>query len=220
MVMGTAAYMSPEQAQGQVVDERSDVFSFGAVLYEMLSGCRAFGGSSPAVVLSALLRDDPRPLRAPPALEGIVRRCLAKPPGQRFQTMGELRAALEQAATVPPALNRHQASIAVLQFANMSADKENEYFGDGLAEEIINALAQVSGLKVAGRTSSFFFRDKDVEFGEIGRRLGVEHLLEGSVRQAGNRIRVTAQLIKVSDWFSSLVGAVRSRDDGYLRHPG
>ncbi len=94
-----------------------------------------------------------------------------------------------------------EASIAVLPFANMSADKENEYFGDGLAEEIINVLAQVPGMKVAGRTSSFFFRGKDVEFGEIGRRLNVEHILEGSVRKAGNRIRVTAQLIKVADGF-------------------
>ena len=116
--------------------------------------------------------------------------------------MGELRAALEQAATEltsKPA--GHQPSIAVLPFANMSADKENEYFSDGLAEEIINVLAHVPGMKVAGRTSSFFFRGKDVEFGEIGRRLNVEHILEGSVRKAGNRIRVTAQLIKVADGF-------------------
>ena len=83
----------------------------------------------------------------------------------------------------------------------MSADKENEYFGDGLAEEVINALAQVPGLQVAGRTSSFLFRGKDIELAEVGRRLNVEHLLEGSVRRAGNRVRVTAQLIKVADGF-------------------
>src|SRR5207253_4154985 len=88
-----------------------------------------------------------------------------------------------------------------LPFANMSADKQNEYFGDGIAEEIINVLAQVPGLKVAGRTSSFFFREKDVAFEEIGRRLNVGHILEGSVRTAGNHIRVTAQLIKVADGF-------------------
>jgi TolB-like protein/Tfp pilus assembly protein PilF len=202
MVVGTAGYMSPEQAQGQSLDARSDVFSFGAVLYEMLSGSRAFGGSSTAEVLSAVLRDDPRPIQAPPALERIVRRCLAKQPGQRFQTMEELRVALELAATEPAATpTEHQPSIAVLPFANMSADKENEFFGDGLAEEIINLLAQAPGLKVTGRTSSFFFRGKDVEFGEIGRRLNVGHILEGSVRRAGNRIRVTAQLIKVADGF-------------------
>ena len=202
IVLGTAAYMSPEQAQGQSLDARSDVFSFGAVLYEMLSGSRAFGGSSQADVLSAVLRDDPRPIQAPLALERIVRRCLAKQPGQRFQTMGELRAALEQVATDPISTpTEHQPSIAVLPFANMSADKENEFFGDGLAEEVINVLANVPGIKVAGRTSSFFFRGKDLEFGAIGRRLNVEHILEGSIRKAGNRIRVTAQLIKVADGF-------------------
>jgi len=143
MVVGTAAYMSPEQAQGQPLDARSDVFSLGAVLYEMLSGSRAFGGSSAADALSRVLRDDPRPLDAPPALERVVRRCLAKQPGQRFQTMSDLRAALEQAAAEASKPAARQPSIAVLPFANMSADKENEYFSDGLAEEIINVLAQV-----------------------------------------------------------------------------
>jgi TolB-like protein len=201
-VMGTAAYMSPEQAQGQPLDARSDIFSVGAVLYEMLSGRRAFSGSSTAEVFGAVLRDEPRPTNAPPALERIIRRCLAKQPGQRFQTMGELRAALEHGGTGPAsAPAEHQRSIAVLPFANMSADKENEFFGDGLAEEVINVLAHVPGIKVAGRTSSFFFRGKDVEFAEIGRRLNVEHILEGSVRTAGNRIRVTAQLINVADGF-------------------
>jgi TolB-like protein/Tfp pilus assembly protein PilF len=100
-----------------------------------------------------------------------------------------------------PAARDRKGSIAVLPFANMSADKENEYFGDGLAEEVINALTQVPGLQVAGRTSSFLFRGKDVELAEVGRRLNVEHLLEGSVRRAGNRVRVTAQLIKVADGF-------------------
>ena len=201
-VLGTMAYMSPEQAQGKPLDQRTDVFSFGAVLYEMLSGSRAFDGGSTAEVLGAVLRDDPGPIQAPPALERIVRRCLQKSPGQRFQTMGEVRAALEQAVPEPASKpGELQPSIAVLPFANMSADRENEYFSDGLAEEIINVLANVPGLKVAGRTSSFFFRERIVEFGEIGRKLNVEHVLEGSVRRAGNRIRVTAQLIKVADGF-------------------
>jgi TolB-like protein/Tfp pilus assembly protein PilF/predicted Ser/Thr protein kinase len=121
---------------------------------------------------------------------------------ERFQTMAEVRAVLEHAATeLTSAPSEHRPSIAVLPFANMSADKENEYFGDGLAEEVINALAQVPGLQVAGRTSSFLFRGKDIELAEVGRRLNVEHLLEGSVRRAGNRVRVTAQLIKVADGF-------------------
>ncbi len=202
-VIGTPAYMSPEQAQGRSIDARSDVFSLGAVLYELLSGRRAFDGISPAEVLSAVMRDDPQPLRSSPALERIVGRCLAKQPGQRFQTMGELRSALEVAsaetAAAPPIAA--MPSIAVLPFANMSANEEAGYFGDGLAEEVINLLAQMPGLKVAGRTSSFFFRGKDVEFAEIARRLNVEYLLEGSVRTAANRIRVTAQLIKVADGF-------------------
>ena len=201
VVVGTAAYMSPEQAEGQPVDLRSDVFSFGAVLYEMISGSRAFGGTSALQMMSAVVRDEPPPLRTSPALERIVRRCLQKVPAQRFQTMGEIRAALEQPATEPSTPIARVPSIAVLPFANMSADKENEYFSDGLVEEIINVLANLPGLKVAGRSSSFFFRGKDVEFVEIGKKLNVDHILEGSVRKVGSRIRVTAQLIKVADGF-------------------
>ncbi|MDO8678353.1 MAG: protein kinase [Acidobacteriota bacterium] len=201
-VIGTAAYMSPEQAEGKPLDVRSDIFSFGVVLYELLSGHRAFVGTSTIAVLSAVLRDDPQPIHAPPALERIVRRCMQKPQSQRFQTMGELRAALEDAASEQASKpDERHVSIAVLPFDNMSADKESEYFSDGLAEEIINALAHLPGLKVAGRTSSFFFRGKDVEFEVIGKKLNVDHILEGSVRQAGNRVRVTAQLIKVADGF-------------------
>ena len=180
---------------------RSDVFSFGAVLYEMISGSRAFGGTSALQMMNAVVRDEPPPLHTSPSLERIVRRCLQKLPGQRFQTMGEIRVALDQPLTEPSKPIERVPSIAVLPFANMSADKENEYFSDGLAEEIINVLANVPGLKVAGRTSSFFFRGKDVEFAEIGKRLNVDHILEGSVRKAGSRIRVTAQLIKVADGF-------------------
>ena len=202
IVIGTAAYMSPEQAEGKPLDARSDIFSFGVVLYELLSGQRAFNGTSTIAVLSAVLRDDPPPLDAPADLERIVRRCIQKPREQRFQSIGELRAALEDVATeLTSKPTERQPSIAVLPFANMSADKENEYFSDGLAEEIINVLANVPGLRVAGRTSSFFFRAKDVEFAEIGKRLNVDHILEGSVRKAGSRIRVTAQLIKVADGF-------------------
>ncbi len=201
VVVGTAAYMSPEQAEDRPVDVRSDVFSFGAVLYEMISGSRAFGGTSALQMMNAVVRDEPPPLQTSPALERIVRRCLQKVPAQRFQTMGEIRAALEQPATEPSKPIARVPSIAVLPFANMSADKENEYFSDGLVEEIINVLANLPGLKVAGRTSSFFFRGKDVEFAEIGKKLNVDHILEGSVRKAGSRIRVTAQLIKVADGF-------------------
>lgn len=199
-ILGTAAYMSPEQAEGKPADARSDVFSFGAVLYEMLSGRRAFEGESAISTMAAVLHKEPRRLEAPPALERVVTRCLEKQAARRFQTMAELRDALGMAAQTGASVQQ-QPSIAVLPFANMSADKENEYFSDGLAEEIINALTQVAGLKIPARTSAFFFKGKDVKITEIARELGVEHILEGSVRKAGNRIRVTAQLIKAADGY-------------------
>jgi serine/threonine-protein kinase len=193
-VIGTAAYMSPEQAEGQPLDARSDIFSFGAVLYEVLSGRRPFSGATIAQVLSALLRDEPAALDAPPWLERIVRKCLAKRPPDRFQSMRELRIALDE-TTIPEA----QPSIAVLPFENMSGDKENEYFSDGLAEEIINALTRVPGLKVIARTSAFAFKGKHEDIRRIADALGVSKVLEGSVRKAGSRIRVTAQLIEAKD---------------------
>ena len=198
-IVGTAAYMSPEQAEGKPVDARSDIFSFGLVLYEMLSGRKAFAGETAISTLVAILHQEPSPLDVPPTLARVIDRCLRKSPGERFQSMAEVIAALDDARSgkgtepVP--------SIAVLPFANMSADKENEYFSDGLAEEIINALTQVSGLKVTARTSAFSFRGKDVKIADIARELGVAHVLEGSVRKAGSRIRVTAQLIKAADGF-------------------
>lgn len=194
-VMGTPAYMSPEQANGQPLDVRSDVFSFGAVLYELLAGRRAFTGDSTAQILSAVLRDDPDPIEAPIALRQVVMRCLAKDPGRRFQTMADVKQALQQL----PVLRDVAASLAVLPFANLSADRENECFGDGLAEEIINALAQVDGLKVIARTSAFSFKGKNEDVRYIAQALGVTNVLEGSVRRAGDRIRVTAQLIAAAD---------------------
>lgn len=198
VAVGTTAYMSPEQAQSLVVDARSDVFSFGALLYELLSGRRAFPGDSAATVVTAVLRDDPPPLVTRPELERIIRRCLAKNPEQRFQSMRDVHAALEQAAgsaiEAPP-------SIAVLPFANLSGDKENDYFSDGLTEEIINVLTRIPRLKVTARTSAFAFRGKDVDIRTIGEALGVRTVMEGSVRRSGNRIRVTAQLINASDGY-------------------
>ncbi|HEV2199882.1 MAG TPA: protein kinase [Bryobacteraceae bacterium] len=202
-VMGTAAYMSPEQAQGKSADARSDIFSFGAVLYEVLAGRRAFTGDSMAAVLTAVLTAYPAALQAPPALARIVTTCLRKAPADRFQTVAEVKKALEQIA--PNSAERQSAerqpSIAVLPFANMSSDKEQEYFSDGLAEEIINVLAHVPGLNVTARTSAFSFKGKDVKVAQIAHELGVEHILEGSVRKSGNRIRITAQLIKAADGF-------------------
>jgi eukaryotic-like serine/threonine-protein kinase len=196
-VSGTVAYMSPEQAQGRPLDERSDIFSFGAVLHEVISGDRAFAGTSSAEVVSAVLRDEPRPLQASEALARIVTRCLRKLPADRFQRMVDVKAALEQFAIGSPADAR--ASIAVLPFADMSPGKDNEYFSDGLAEEIINALAQMPGLRVIARTSAFAFKGQNTDIRGIAAALGVSHVLEGSVRKAGDRIRVTAQLIQAAD---------------------
>ena len=211
--VGTVAYMSPEQARGEAVDTRTDLFSFGAVLYEMATGAQPFQAGTTAVTYDAILNRPPADLAAlkpdlPPAFARIVASALEKDRRHRCRSAADMRDALEAVKRARDSSASRQAapvdvkpSIAVLPFANMSADKENEHFSDGLAEEIINVLAHVPGLKVAGRTSSFFFREKDVEFAEIGRRLNVDHILEGSVRKAGNRIRVTAQLITVADGF-------------------
>jgi serine/threonine-protein kinase len=196
-VLGTAAYMSPEQARGQSADARSDVFSFGAVLYEMLTGRRAFGGASTLETLNAVVGDEPPPADSP--AWNVVKRCLAKQPSQRFQSMAEVRAALQQVRSERPARQQSVPSIAVLPFANMSRDQDDEYFSDGLAEEIINLLAQLPGLKVIARTSAFAFKGKNEDIRRIAETLGVTTILEGSVRRAGSRIRVMAQLIQASD---------------------
>ena len=195
-VMGTPAYMSPEQATAKPLDARSDVFSFGAMLYELLAGTRAFTGDSTAQILSAVLRDDPSPLEAPPALQQIVKRCLAKDPDCRFQTMADVRHALQH---LTGARGDVAASIAVLPFANLSPHADDEYFSDGLSEEIINALTRVPGLKVIARTSAFAFKGRNEDIRRIARTLGVTLVLEGSVRRASGRLRVTAQLVDAAD---------------------
>jgi TolB-like protein/Tfp pilus assembly protein PilF len=198
VIVGTVAYMSPEQAHGQAVDARSDVFSFGAVLYEVLSGRQAFRGNTLFATITAVVNEEPPPLEAPAALERIVSRCLAKEPRDRFQSMADVAAALEQTVVKP---TDQDPSIAVLPFANMSRDPDDEYFSDGLAEEIINLLAHVPSLKVTARTSSFAFRGKEQDIRRIAEALGVRTILEGSVRRAGRRIRVTAQVINAEDGY-------------------
>jgi serine/threonine protein kinase/Flp pilus assembly protein TadD len=214
-VMGTIGYMAPEQVRGQLADHRSDIFALGCVLYELLSGRRAFHGGTGADVLSAILTKAPRSLTEgepglPAALSGIVERCLEKSPEQRFQSARDLAFALRSLLAPAPSARGgtagekprpadHTPSVAVLPFANLSADSEQEYFCDGMAEEIINALAHLEGLRVIARTSSFAFKGTHQDIREIGDRLEVAHVLEGSVRKAGNRLRITAQLIKVAD---------------------
>jgi serine/threonine protein kinase len=210
MVLGTVGYMSPEQVRGHAVDHRSDMFSFGAILYEMLSGARAFSGDTAADTMSAILREQPPDLRlrtsTPPSLARIIHRCLEKDPSDRLQAARDLHFAIELISEVQSAAptlqaHTHEQSIAVLPFANMNADPDSQYFSDGLSEELINAMTQLGGLRVAARTSAFRFRGRDVDIREIGRQLNVAAVLEGSVRRAGTRLRITAQLLNVADGY-------------------
>jgi serine/threonine-protein kinase len=208
-IAGTVRYMSPEQARGLTLDARSDVFSLGTVLYEMACGSPPFAGATSTDVMVAILGHAPEPLAtrrpdAPRELQAIVSRCLAKDPDARYRSARDLRDALQAiAASLSPIATggREAPSVAVLPFANVSADPENEYFCDGIADEIMSALGKVGQLQVAGRTSAFSFKGKTGDLREIGRALNVGAVLEGSVRKAGNRLRITAQLVKVADGY-------------------
>jgi serine/threonine protein kinase len=249
-VQGTPAYMAPEQAEGKVLDERSDMFSFGAVLYEMLSGNRAFPGNSMAQVLSAVLRDDSAPLQAPAQLQRIVGKCLAKQPVNRFRNMGELRTELQHFAATPldsrppiavlPVAKRASAawkwpalasplilmalvvylvarsgvlhpasgatettidphairSIAVLPLDNYSGDPNQEFFAEGMTDELTADLATISQLRVISRGSVMQFKGAHrPSTPEIAKMLNVDAVVEGSVLRAGDKVRITAQLI-------------------------
>ena len=193
VLLGTVAYMSPERLEGKPTNERSDIFSFGLVFYELLGGRKAFGGPTAASTIGAVLHKEPPPLQAPPHLEQIVARCIRKNPEDRFPSMAAVKEAL--AGTQTDAAAEQAQSIAVLPFTNLSGGQDSEYFSDGLAEEILNALTQIPGLRVAARTSAFAFKGKNEDVRRIGEALGVAHILEGSVRQAGTRIRISVQLI-------------------------
>lgn len=208
--MGTVAYMSPEQARGEAIDHRTDLWSLGVVIYEMITKQLPFKSEYEQAVIYAILNEEPKPMtetrpEIPSELEQIVRKALAQNPDSRYQNAGDVLVDLEKLK--PSILKREfssakpQPSIAVLPFTNLSADKEQEYFCDGMAEEIINALTQVEGLHVVARTSAFFFRGKEIDIREIGRKLNVGAVLEGSVRKAGNRLRITAQLVNVADGY-------------------
>jgi serine/threonine-protein kinase len=206
-VIGTVPYMSPEQLRGEILDPRSDLFSFGSVLYEMVSGKRPFGGNTAAANYSAILTESPPPLERadiPEKMRQVIRKCLEKDRNLRYQSAQELFQDLKLVADQlsRPAPSAESApSIAVLSFVNMSADPENDYFCDGLAEELINALTKIDRLRVVARTSAFSFKGKNLDVREIGQKLNVDAVLEGSVRKSGNRLRITAQLIKVSDGY-------------------
>ena len=212
--LGTVAYMSPEQAQGQEVDHRSDIFSFGVVLYEMITRQMPFRGDHDAAVIYSIVNENPEPLAryksdVPDKLQRIVEKAVEKRPEIRYQHADDLRADLRKlrkelesgALREQAAPTKAQPSIAVLPFTDLSADKEQEYFCDGMAEEIINALTHVEDLRVVARTSAFAFKGEKMDIREIGKKLNVEAVLEGSVRKAGNRLRISAQLINIADGY-------------------
>jgi serine/threonine-protein kinase len=216
-VMGTAAYMSPEQVRGEDIDHRADIWSLGAVLYEMITGRPPFGGDTELTVMYSIMNSDLVDMSeegpdVSPGLERVVNRMLAKDVSERYTDASEVvrdlreltvlvaaRTSLSPAATTVGA--GPQPSIAVMPFVDMSADRDQEYFCDGMAEEIMNALTHVDGLRVVARASAFAFKGRNEDIREIGRKLKVGTLLEGSVRKSGSRMRVTAELVNVRDGF-------------------
>jgi len=212
-ILGTIGYMSPEQVHGEGGDASSDIFAFGVVLYEMITGKHPFRGNNQAATIHAILYDQPNPVtdvrpETHQELSEVVGKAMAKDRSNRYgqtsQLLTDLRKIkrkLERDNSGFAAISRNQPSVAVLPFTNLSADKEQEYFCDGMAEEIINALTYVENLRVVARTSSFSFKGKDLDIREIGRRLNVETLLEGSVRRSGQHLRIIAQLVNVADGY-------------------
>ncbi len=225
LVVGTVPYMSPEQVEGKALDRRSDIFSFGTLLFELATGRRPFSADSKFGTMLAISKDKPPPIATwrpdlPRRLEVIIHRCLQKRPSRRYQHACEvkrdletLREILDSETTETETATAHlparpedagpvsSTSVAVLPFDSLSAESDDQYFGDGLAEELINVLSRIEGLDVPARTSSFRFRGGDRDIRQIGRQLGVSTVLEGSVRRSGDRVRISAQLISVADGY-------------------
>jgi TolB-like protein/cytochrome c-type biogenesis protein CcmH/NrfG/predicted Ser/Thr protein kinase len=217
--VGTVGYMSPEQALGKTLDPRTDLFSLGVILFEMATGRAPFAGGTPAMVFDRLLNRQPHsPLMLnpllPAPLAAVMDRALEKDPERRYRSASDFLEDLRRldggmgtakvgatAAVRAATEGRMPTSIVVLPFVDMSPRRDQEYFCHGITEEIINTLTTVPGLRVISRTSAFAFQGKDLEVTEIGRRLRVGTALEGSVRKAGDRVRVTAQLVNAEDGY-------------------
>ena len=219
--IGTVAYMSPEQARGEELDLRSDLFSLGVVLYEMSTGMVPFPGSTVALIFDGILHSEATPAtklnsRLPAALENIFSKALEKDTDLRYQTAGELRSDLKRlkrdidsnrrpgaersaASVALPAVSvATKKSVAVLYFENQSGVKEDEYFRDGITEDIVTELLKIKQLQIFPRSEMLAFRDKPVAALQAGQQLGAAYVLEGSLRRAGNRVRITGQLVEVS----------------------
>jgi TolB-like protein/Flp pilus assembly protein TadD len=212
--LGTVAYMSPEQTMGKEVDHRTDIWSLGVVLYEMLTGMHPFKGDYEQAVVYSILNEDPEPSSSihpeiPHEFDTVIRKAIAKNSEDRYKQVtdleddlkGLLKAIASPAASRRNSITHDLPSIAVLPFKDMSPLQDQEYFCEGIAEELLNALVQIEGLRVAARTSASQFKDTAVDVRAVGRQLNVRSVLEGSVRKAGERLRVTAQLINVKDGF-------------------
>jgi len=201
---GTIAYMSPEQSRGEGVDSRTDIWSLGVVLYEMLTGKLPFKGDYEQAVVFSILNEDPEPLRnlrseVPIGLERIVHKAMAKSPGERYRQVRDVLVELETLGTEQETRSmtagRGRKSIAVLPFKSLSESKEDEYFSDGITEDILTQLSRIGDLKVISRTSVMRYKKSEKSLLEIGRELGVATILEGSVRRSGDRVRIVGELI-------------------------
>ncbi len=209
VMIGTPEYMSPEQVEGKESDQRSDIYSFGVILYEMVTGRVPFEGDTPFTVgvkHKSERPKDPKELNAqiPENLNNIIMRCLEKDKEKRYQNVRKILSEIKDIEVekhITMKIPEWKNSIAVLPFKNMSADPEQEYFCEGIAEEIINTLTHIKDLRVVARTSAFSFKGKDEDIREIGRKLSVDKVLEGSVRKEGNRLRIMAQLINAEDGY-------------------
>ncbi len=218
--IGTVAYMSPEQARGEELDARSDLFSLGIVLYEMATGAVPFSGPTAAVIFNGILNSTPAPAtqsnpRLPAAIDNLLGKALEKDHDLRYQSAGELRADLKRikrdmessrrpaaeksvAGSVPQPAATNQKSVAVLYFENQSGSKEDEYFRDGITEDIVTEISKIEQLQIFPRSEMLAFRDKPVTAQQVSQQLGAAYVLEGSIRRSGNRVRITAQLVEAS----------------------